>query len=121
MKFNYKKDFGNQAMIFANGSDGYLYFDRILRILEDNSLDEILNSISNDSMLVLAKNNQIPLRCAIWVENNEWHPIIKFSPDVKYCVVDDDWIFEIKGDHEEYIESQLDCCKQLANIIKNYI
>lgn len=122
MRFNYKKDFGNQSMIFANGADGYIYFDTVLKCLGDASLDEIINSLN---MIVLAKDNRIQIRCAIWVENNEWHPIIKFSQDNKYYLLDDDWIFyqELKGNTEDvsYIKLQLECCKQLAEIIKDYV
>jgi len=121
MRINPKIDLGNMAQIFVNGTDGYLYFNIALRAINDNCLNEILND--THSMHIFARNNQVPVKCGIWIENNEWYPIIKFSPDQKFCLIDGDWIFEekLKGepDEIEYIHNQLKSCMMLADIIEN--
>ena len=120
MRINPKMDLGNMAQIFVNGADGYLYSDTALRAINDNCMDEILDV---PSMIIFAKNDQIPIKCGIWIENNEWYPIIRFSPDQKFCLIDGDWIFEekLKGepDEIEYIHNQLKSCMMLADIIEN--
>lgn len=121
MKINPKIDLGNMARIFVNGTDGYLYFDTALKAINDNCLDEILNNLS---MIIFAKNDQIPVKCGIWIENNEWYPIIKFAANQKFCLIDGDWIFKEplrgKPDEIKYIQDQLKSCKMLADVIENF-
>ena len=116
MKYeNSSNYFGNKAVIAINKNDT-LYFDTAMRMLCDCSIDEIIKSETPGIALCMHDDDFVDT-CAIWIEDNEWFPIVKFSEEDKYYLLNDgDWYYQHVDDREfsslfsEYFKNQLSLC-----------
>lgn len=118
MKLNSKIKI-HEATLIVNSGDGRIYCDTVLRSLDDRCLNEV---VEDPQMVIISRDSSIPIKCGIWIENDEWYPIIKFKEDQKFTTIED-WIFyeQLEATPQEiiYINRQLDSCKQLAAIIED--
>lgn len=115
-----KNPIGNKAQIFANGKDGGIYYDEVVRIFKFGlSLNNLMEK-PEEHLMCIKRHSGIHNVCAFWVEDGQWHPILELNYNGSWCVCED-YVTEdiVNRIGIKYIERQFDDCLRLVEIVRN--